>query len=88
VFCFSDPGDAAKFMQRFGGEIFDPKLGKGCRVGAVLALGACGLSEIYQELYKIGMPRCLRHDATTMAVWATADFTRVQRTLPSPLRHL
>jgi hypothetical protein len=25
VYCFSDPADADKFLQRFGGEKFDPK---------------------------------------------------------------
>jgi hypothetical protein len=30
VYCFSDPADVDKFMQRFGGEKFDPKQkGKG-----------------------------------------------------------
>jgi hypothetical protein len=30
VYCFSGPADAEKFMQRFGGEKFDPtKRGKG-----------------------------------------------------------
>ncbi len=30
VYCFAEPKDAAKFMQRFGGETFDPKQrGKG-----------------------------------------------------------
>ena len=30
VYCFSDPADADKFLQRFGGEKFDPKQrGKG-----------------------------------------------------------
>jgi hypothetical protein len=30
VFCFSDAADAAKFLQRFGGEKFDPRQqGKG-----------------------------------------------------------
>jgi hypothetical protein len=30
VFCFSNPADAEKFMQRFGGEPFDPwQKGKG-----------------------------------------------------------
>jgi hypothetical protein len=30
VYCFAEPSDAAKFMQRFGGETFDPKQrGKG-----------------------------------------------------------
>jgi hypothetical protein len=29
-YCFADPGDAEKFMKRFGGERFDPKQrGKG-----------------------------------------------------------
>lgn len=30
VYCFAEPADAKKFMQRFGGEEFDPKQrGKG-----------------------------------------------------------
>jgi hypothetical protein len=30
IYCFSDPADADKFLQRFGGEKFDPKQrGKG-----------------------------------------------------------
>lgn len=30
VYCFADPADAEKFMERFGGERFDPKQrGKG-----------------------------------------------------------
>ncbi len=32
VYCFADPGDAQKFLQRFGGEPFDPaQRGKGSR---------------------------------------------------------
>jgi hypothetical protein len=36
VYCFAKPEDAEKFMQRFGGEKFDPsQRGKGQQPGAL-----------------------------------------------------
>jgi hypothetical protein len=68
VYCFFERGDAEKFMQRFGGEWFDPRQrGKGSNWGAVADVKGthAGLRVPHAgpgSIRSLGIQRSIRHD--------------------------